>query len=132
MLVDFVSAPSQAVHSFQELRVLAISSGRRRVAIVVAEDEIGLMAAQDALKLGIAKPILIGEPEKIHEVARGIGFNLGGVTILEALTPEAAARMATEMARNGEVDILLKGHLRTDQLLHAVLDKKAGLRTGRL
>jgi phosphate butyryltransferase len=132
MLVDTVLAPSQAVHSFQELRLQATSGGRRRVAIVVAEDEIGLMAAQDALKLGIARPILIGVPKKIHEVARAIGFYLSGATILEALTPEAAARMATEMARNGEVDILLKGHLRTDQLLHAVLDKKAGLRTGRL
>jgi phosphate butyryltransferase len=122
----------QTVRTFQALRAQAISGGRLRVAIVVAEDEIGLTAAQDALKLGIAKPILIGNPEKIHEVARAIGFNLGGVTILEALTPEVAARIATELANCGEVDILLKGHLRTDQLLHAVLDKNAGLRTGRL
>jgi phosphate butyryltransferase len=36
------------------------------------------------------------------------------------------------MAREGSVDILLKGHLRTDQLFHPVLDKEKGLRTGRL
>ena len=90
-----------------------------------------MAAAQDALKLGIAKPILIGVPEKIHEVARAIGFNLGGSTILEAMTSEVAARMATELAIRGEVDILLKGHLRTDQF-DAVLDKNTGLRTGRL
>jgi phosphate butyryltransferase len=30
------------------------------------------------------------------------------------------------------VDLLLKGHLRTDELLRAVLDKQAGVRTGRL
>ena len=30
------------------------------------------------------------------------------------------------MAREGRVDILLKGHLRTDELLRAVLDKQAG------
>jgi phosphate butyryltransferase len=133
MLLETISAPpSQEVRSFQELRSRATSGGRRRVAIVVAEDEVGLTAAQDALKLGIAKPILIGAPEKIYEVARKIGFNLGGAIILEALTPEDAARIATGMASRGEVDILLKGHLRTDQLLHAVLDKNAGLRTGRL
>ncbi len=36
------------------------------------------------------------------------------------------------MARTGEVHLLLKGHLRTDELLRAVLDKATGLRTGRL
>jgi phosphate butyryltransferase len=36
------------------------------------------------------------------------------------------------MAHAGEVDLLLKGHLRTDELLRAVLDKESGLRTGRL
>ena len=36
------------------------------------------------------------------------------------------------MARNGEVEVLLKGHLRTDELLKPVLDKQAGLRTGTL
>ena len=36
------------------------------------------------------------------------------------------------MAREGRVDVLLKGHLRTDELLRVVLDKHTGLRTGRL
>ena len=36
------------------------------------------------------------------------------------------------MAREGDVEVLLKGHLRTDELLHAVLNKDTGLRTGRL
>jgi len=35
-------------------------------------------------------------------------------------------------AHDGRVDLLLKGHLRTDELLRAALDKQAGLRTGRL
>jgi len=36
------------------------------------------------------------------------------------------------MARNREIELLLKGHLRTDELLRAVLDKQSGLRLGRL
>ncbi len=122
----------QMISSFACLRKYAAQGGSRRVAIVVAEDEIALTAARDALQLGIASPVLIGDPEKIRDVARSIGFNLAGVTLLEALSADAAAQIATNMASRGEVDILLKGHLRTDQLLHAVLDKSAGLRTGRL
>jgi phosphate butyryltransferase len=36
------------------------------------------------------------------------------------------------LAHGGNVDLLLKGHLRTDELLRAALDRKAGLRTGHL
>jgi len=43
-----------------------------------------------------------------------------------------AAQTAAQLASVGQVDILLKGHLRTDQLLKAVLNKELGLRTGRL
>jgi phosphate butyryltransferase len=53
-------------------------------------------------------------------------------TFVNAADPAAAANAAAQMAREGLVDILLKGHLRTDQLLRAVLDKANGLRTGRL
>ncbi|MBU6299656.1 MAG: phosphate butyryltransferase, partial [Alphaproteobacteria bacterium] len=42
------------------------------------------------------------------------------------------AAVAAGMAGSGRVDIVLKGHLRTDELLRALLDKEAGLRTGRL
>jgi phosphate butyryltransferase len=50
----------------------------------------------------------------------------------EFISTDDAAAIATQMAREGRVDILLKGHLRTDELLRAVLDKEHGLRTGRL
>jgi hypothetical protein len=36
------------------------------------------------------------------------------------------------MAGSGAVIVLLKGHLRTDELLHAVLEKQYGQRTSRL
>jgi phosphate butyryltransferase len=127
-----VAAPPLKITSFESLRSQAASGGRCRVAIVVAEDEIALTAACDAMALGIAKPILIGSPDKIHAVAQSLGINVSALTIVEAFTAEDAAHIAVEMAASGEVDILLKGHLRTDQMLHAVLDKNAGLRTGRL
>lgn len=127
-----VASQTQVITSFASLRSCAADAGTRRIAIVVAEDEIALSAARDAHKLRIAEAVLIGDPAKIRALAKSIGFDLNGVTILEAFQPEQAARLATEMARRGEIDILLKGHLRTDQLLHAVLDKTAELRTGRL
>jgi len=120
------------IPSFAALRARAAQGGRRRVAIVEAEDEIALTAAHDALKLGIADPVLFGHSEEIRKYASSIRLYLEGITLVEANSPEESARKAVEMVTAGEIEILLKGHLRTDQLLHAVLDKKTGLRTGRL
>jgi phosphate butyryltransferase len=51
---------------------------------------------------------------------------------VQAEGTEEAARAAVQLVRAGKADVLLKGHVRTDQLLRAVLDREHGLRTGRL
>jgi len=54
------------------------------------------------------------------------------LTKAEFIQANDPAAVAVEMARHGKVDVLLKGHLRTDELLTAVLQKETGLRIGRL
>jgi len=119
------------ITSFGELRRRAQLLGAKRVAIVVADDEVGLTAADGALHLGFAVPVLIGDERKIRTLAEALGLH-DLVARAEFVGAEDAATVATQMARDGQVDLLLKGHLRTDELLRAVLDKRAGLRTGRL
>ncbi|MGB8888795.1 MAG: phosphate acyltransferase [Candidatus Korobacteraceae bacterium] len=121
----------QKIMNFAELRHCAQPLGPKRVAIVVADDEVALTAADGALQLGIAIPVLIGNERKIRAKTEALGLTslLAGA---EFVGTDDAARIATRMAHEGRVDLLLKGHLRTDELLHAVLDKEAGLRTGRL
>lgn len=131
MCVTCVCTPTQTISSFLELRRLAQSLGPKRVAVVVAEDDVALLASADALQLQIAQPVLIGDGQKIRAKA----LDLGLADLLERaeiVSTDDAAVAAVRMAQQEEVDILLKGHLRTDELLRAVLDKTAGLRTGRL
>lgn len=45
----------------------------------------------------------------------------------DAESPERAARNAVEAVRNRHADVLMKGKINTDVLLHAVLDKQCGL-----
>ena len=66
-------------------------------------------------------------------VAKATGLGLSGLlSRAEIVEANDAATVAVKMARDAQIDLLLKGHLRTDELLRAVLDKQAGLRTGRL
>jgi len=131
MLTSTAAPVTHEITTFTELRRRAQPLGPKRVAIVVADDEVALTAADGALHLGIAIPVLIGNERKIRAQAEALGLT-GLIAAAEFVTSDNAAAVATQMAREGLVHILLKGHLRTDELLRAVLDKEAGLRTGRL
>ncbi|HUK43052.1 MAG TPA: phosphate acyltransferase [Candidatus Bathyarchaeia archaeon] len=102
-----------------------------RLGVVVADDEIALSAAAEALHLGIAQPVLIGKQAAVRAKLESLSLH-ELMTRAQYFEAHDAARLAVDLARDGELDVLLKGHLRTDELLHAVLDKATGLRTGRV
>jgi len=127
MATTIAPPAQQVVGSFAELRHRAQPLGPRRV----ADDEVALTAADAALHLGIATPVLIGSITKIRSQAEALGLH-DLVERAEFVSTDDAATVAVRLAAAGQVDVLLKGHLRTDELLRAVLDKQAGLRTGHL
>jgi phosphate butyryltransferase len=117
--------------SFAELLAAARQLGPRRVAVVDADDDVALTAAAHAAAQGIALPVLIGDEARIRDRADRLSLaaDLAGA---EYVSGDSLATVAAQLASAGRVDVLLKGHLRTDELMHAVLDKSLGLRTGRL
>ena len=121
----------EEITNFAELRRRAQPLGPKRVAIIAADDEVALTAADGALRLGIAIPVLIGNERDIRAKAEALRL-YGLIAGAEFVSADDAATAAIQMARDAHVDLLLKGHLRTDELLRAALDKQAGLRTGRL
>jgi phosphate butyryltransferase len=123
---------AEGIRTFTELKERAREAGPKRVGVVLADDEVALTAASDALRMGIALPVLIGDVERIRARAAALGLAELVKKAEFVSATEEAAETAVEMAREGSIDILMKGHLRTDQLLHPVLDKEKGLRTGRL
>jgi phosphate butyryltransferase len=120
-----------ALTTFADLRARAAGLGPKRVAVIQADDDVALTAASDALLRGLAIPVLIGDENRIRAHAQSLGL-LELADRAEFIASAHPAETAVSLAREGAVDILMKGHLRTDELLHPVLDKKHGLRTGHL
>jgi phosphate butyryltransferase len=119
------------IRNFAALLARARELGPKKVAVVAADDEVALTAADSSLAMGIAVPVLIGDAERIRAKAQSLGLaDLASKG--EFVASQTPSTTAAQLAGQGKVDILLKGHLRTDELLHAVLDKQAGLRTGLL
>jgi len=129
--MQVTSTDNREVKNFHELRLRAQAVGHRRIGIVAADDDVALTAADAALRLGIAIPVLIGDAHKIRMKVNTLELSTlaAKAEVIDAGDPGA---VAAHLARDGRVDILLKGHLRTDQLMHAVLEGKAELRAGKL
>lgn len=125
--------PPAPIRSFTELRARARDRTTVTVAVVAAHDGSALAAVAAAARDGTASPVLVGDEARIRDTIAAAGIpGLDDARTIDAPSPEAAARVAVELASAGEAGMLLKGDLRTDQLLRAVLDREHGLRDGRL
>jgi len=130
-MMMFAASLARELKTFAELRLRAQALGPLRVGIVAADDDVALTAAHAALHLGIALPVLIGDRHKTSGKIAALGLS-DLAAKAEFVDTDDAATVGVRMARDKQVNLLLKGHLRTDQLLRSVLDSKADLRTGRL
>ena len=101
-----------------------------RCAVVHPCDAESLSGALDAADHGLIVPVLVGPLAKVQATAQAAGRSLQGVECIDVPHSHAAAAEAVRMAVAGEVEILMKGSLHTDELLHEVL-QQPGLRPGR-
>ena len=100
-------------------------------AVVHPCDDAALGAALDAAALGLIEPILVGPEHKIRAAAAALGADISGLRLEPTLHSHAAADRAVALVRAGEAELLMKGSLHTDELMHAVLADGTGLRTAR-
>ncbi|WP_312712231.1 phosphate acyltransferase, partial [Proteiniclasticum ruminis] len=118
--------------SFNEIYEKIKGSERRRViAVAAAEDEPVLQAVTKAKELGLCNAVLVGDEEKILSLLSELSLE-NTFKIIGEKNPAKAAKIAANLVREGECDILMKGLVDTKSLLRAVLDKETGLATGNL
>ncbi|MEO6559169.1 MAG: bifunctional enoyl-CoA hydratase/phosphate acetyltransferase [Burkholderiaceae bacterium] len=111
---------------FESVRGLAAV----RCAVVHPCDQESLKGALDAATRGLIIPVLIAPAAKLQAVARDAGLSLDGIEIVDVQHSHAAAERAASMAAAGEVEILMKGSLHTDEMMQAIVSTPA-LRTKR-
>lgn len=98
--------------------------GRKRVVIANGHDEGTLEAVKKALKAGFIDAIFVGSCPEVDAELEHFGSHIA----MHPVGDEAeTARVAVAMARGGQADIVMKGLIHTDVLLHAALDKQCGL-----
>jgi phosphate acetyltransferase len=100
-------------------------------AVVHPCDRASLEGAIRAAEGHLILPILVGPETKIRSVAAAERIDIACYEIVDSEHSHAAAAKAVVLARAGKVEALMKGSLRTDELMHEVTAAETGLRTAR-
>ncbi len=118
-------------HWFHHLITLKKSLAPLKTAVVHPVDELSLKGAIASAEEGIITPILIGPKQKIIDAAIAANIDISPYQIFNTEHSHESAEIAVKMARNQEVEALMKGKIHTDELMEPIIDKEKGLRTGR-
>lgn len=117
------------IPTLERLLEEARALGPMRLVVAAAESGTALKAAAMARRQRLAEVALTGDPVALRRRLRELGEDPALFELVAAADDAEAARLAVAMVRAGEAAILMKGRLQTGDLLRAVLDRTAGLRT---
>ncbi len=120
---------ARRIERFDDLFDVVDDFPKKRVSIAAPEHPSVLEAVKAAEEKNLAEPILVGDRSRITRAADEAGYALDPERIVHVPRVVAAARKAVELVHDGDADIIMKGHLHTDDFLRAVLDREVGLRT---
>mgnify|MGYP005915059293 FL=1 len=118
--------------NFDDLLSRVKECKRKKVSVAVAQDEPVLEAIKAAKEQGIADAILVGDKNKIKEIADSIGMDITQFEVIHEPDVKKAALFAIQLVSSGRADMVMKGLVDTATFLRSVLNKEVGLRTGKV
>jgi phosphate butyryltransferase len=104
----------------------------KKLVLAASEDAHSLNAIVNAASAKIIRPILVGDREKTEGMAEILNLDISKFEFIDAASPQEAVKISVKLVHDGKADVLMKGKVGTSDMLHCVLNKDYGLRTGQL
>ena len=127
-----VELKEQSSDRYQQFMDMAKGMSPLRTCVVHPVDLNSLAGAVEAAADNLIAPILVGPTARIEQVARENKLDISSFELVDTPHSHAAAETAVKLVSSGKAEALMKGHLHTDEMMHEVLNKDYGLRTGRV
>jgi phosphate butyryltransferase len=124
--------PQKPINTFEQLLEAASRLPETRIVVVAPANVETFEAIRISAERFPARFILAGDTATIRNGIRGSAAAEAKCEILHQPDARDALVAAIELLTAKEADLLLKGSIDTATLMRAVLDERAGLRTGRL
>lgn len=122
------SGAMTAITTFDEMIAVARQVGPVRIAVAAAHDPGVLRAVERAQQEGMVRATLVGDWPAIEAYAAQTGVDLEGAAIVHEPDARQAARQAVALARHGQADVVVKGQIKTADLLSVALNREVGIR----
>ena len=116
------------IATFDAMIEAARQTGPVQIAVAAAHDPEVLRAVGQAQAEGMVQATLVGDWPAIEAYAAQTGVALGEATILHEPDPRAAARAVVDLAREGRAGVVVKGQIKTAELLGVALNRDVGIR----
>ncbi|MFC2030363.1 bifunctional enoyl-CoA hydratase/phosphate acetyltransferase [Chloroflexota bacterium] len=120
------------VQGFSDMVSAAQSMGPIRIGVAAPHDLTALRAVIMAQQEGIVVGTLTGDAPAIKELAAENGLNLSQLDIIDEPDPVRACKVVVSLARDGQLDAVVKGQVKTTTLLGTALRHDIGIRDRRL
>ena len=111
------------------LNLLDIAHQKRGIKAAIVNDgkELPMLSVMDAIKEKLIVPVLIGDQGEIKKIAEELKFDISDYEIVHEPIENNTAKVAAKLAGDGDVKIIVKGHIHTDVLMKEVLLRKYNL-----
>jgi phosphate butyryltransferase len=120
------------ITTIDDMVQVARQVGPVRVAVAAAQDPEVLKALDQAQKEGMVEATLVGDWPAIEAYTAQVGADLGSAQTVHEPDPKLAARLVVNLAREGRAEVVMKGHIKTADLLSQALNREVGIRGHRL
>jgi len=96
-------------------------------AIVNAGEIFPMESVNKAVQHNLINPIFIGKENEIRKHAKKLDWDISKYKIINESDENSTASIATKLASEGKVKIVVKGHIHTDVLMKAILKRDLNL-----
>lgn len=107
-------------------------SEKLKIAVVKAANEDVLKSIKRGIEEGIIEPTLIDDEQILKKLMNELSIDEDKVEIIDQADDKKAAEKGVELARNKEVNALMKGFIGTGDILRPVVNKETGIRSSAL
>jgi len=106
---------------------IAKKKGTIDAAIVNAGEIFPMESVQKAVQNNLINPLFIGNKNEIIKYAEKLNWDISKYKIIDEKDENSTAPIAANLASEGKVKIIVKGHIHTDVLMKAVLKRNLNL-----
>ncbi len=102
----------------------------RRLAVLAPEDEDFMLAVKTSWQMGYIEPVLIGNTEKMEQVAEKVEFDIGRFEKIVGDDRQAIADLGINMLFTGRLAIVSKGQIPTSYIYRSIIREESRAGSG--